>query len=93
MKNDRRKNETRRRGNQELIEEIVERLAGKHSTAVVLFHQAVAERLGLGPTDHKCLHLLREQGGIAAREPISASKLAAITLPDHGRNDRRGRQA
>jgi DNA-binding MarR family transcriptional regulator len=73
------KNETGRKGNQELIEEIVERLAGRHSTAVVLFHQAVAERLGLGPTDHKCLHLLREHGGIAAGEPITASKLAAIT--------------
>jgi DNA-binding MarR family transcriptional regulator len=79
MKNDRRKKETGRKGNQELIEQIVERLAGQHSTAVVLFHQAVAERLGLGPTDHKCLHLLREQGGIAAGEPITASKLAAIT--------------
>ncbi len=64
---------------QELIEEIVGRLAGRHSTAVVLFHQAVAERLGLGPTDHKCLDLLRERGGIAAGETITASKLAAIT--------------
>ena len=32
----------------ELIEEIVRRLARRHSTAVVLFHHAVAERLGLG---------------------------------------------
>jgi DNA-binding MarR family transcriptional regulator len=79
MKSGRRKKETGRKGSQELIEEIVERLAGKHSTAVVLFHQAVAERLGLGPTDHKCLHLLREHGGITAREPITASKLAAVT--------------
>jgi DNA-binding MarR family transcriptional regulator len=62
-----------------LIEEIVGRLAGRHSTAVVLFHQAVAERLGLGPTDHKCLDLLRERGSIAAGETITASKLAAIT--------------
>ena len=62
-----------------LVERIVEHLAGQHSTAVVLFHQAVAERLGLGPTDHKCLHLLRERGGITGGEPITASKLAAIT--------------
>lgn len=54
---------TARKRDQELIEEIVGRLAGRHSTAVVLFHQAVAERLGLGPTDHKCLDLLRERGG------------------------------
>jgi len=64
---------------QKLIEEIVGRLAGRHSTAVVLFHQAVAESLGLGPTDHKCLDLLRGRGGIAAGETITASKLAAIT--------------
>ncbi len=70
---------TVRQRDQELIEEIVGRLAGRHSTAVVLFHQAVAERLGLGPTDHKCLALLRERGGIAAGETITASKLAAIT--------------
>jgi DNA-binding MarR family transcriptional regulator len=77
--NSRGKNQAARKPNQDLVEEIVERLAGQHSTAVVLFHQAVAERLGLGPTDHKCLHLLRERAGIAAREPITASKLAAIT--------------
>jgi DNA-binding MarR family transcriptional regulator len=70
---------TARKRDQELIEEIVGRLAGRHNTAVVLFHQAVAERLGLGPTDHKCLDLLRERGGIAAGETITASKLAAIT--------------
>ena len=79
MKTIQSKNKPARKDNQELIDEIVERLAGRHSTAVVLFHQAVAECLGLGPTDHKCLHLLREHGGIAAREPITASKLAAIT--------------
>lgn len=79
MKSDRRENPVERKANQDLIEEIVERLAGRHSTAVVLLHQAVAERLGLGPTDHKCLHLLREHGGIAVKEPVTASKLAAIT--------------
>ncbi len=58
---------------QEVIEEIVMRLMRRHSTAVVLFHHAVAERLGLGPTDHKCLDLLRERG------PMAGSDLAAIT--------------
>ena len=57
----------------ELIEEIVRRLARRHSTAVVLFHNAVAERLGLGPTDHKCLDLLRERGA------MTGSELGAIT--------------
>src|SRR6266567_7121620 len=59
--------------NHELAEEIVGRLARQHSTAVMLFHHAVAERLGLGPTDHKCLDLLRERG------PMAGSDLGAIT--------------
>jgi DNA-binding MarR family transcriptional regulator len=57
----------------ELAGEIVGRLVRRHSIAIVLFHQAVAERLGLGPTDHKCLDLLRERG------PMTGSDLAAIT--------------
>lgn len=56
-----------------LIEEILGRLARRHSTATVLFHHAIAERLGLGPADHKCLDLLHERGS------MTASQLAAIT--------------
>jgi DNA-binding MarR family transcriptional regulator len=61
------------RKRKELAEEIVGRLVRRHSIAIVLFHQAVAERLGLGPTDHKCLDLLRERGA------MTGSDLAAIT--------------
>lgn len=57
----------------ELVAEITNSLARRHSTATVLFHHALAERLGVGPTDHKCLDLLRE------RAPMTASELAAIT--------------
>ncbi len=64
---------TARKTQPKLIEEIVGQLARRHSTAVVLFHHAVAERLGLGPTDHKCLDLLRERGAMAG------SDLGAIT--------------
>ena len=64
---------TLRRSKSDLTQEIVGRLARRHSTAVVLFHHAVAERLGLGPTAHKCLDLLRERG------TITGSELAAIT--------------
>ena len=64
---------TVRKNKRELADEIVGQLARRHSTAVVLFHHAVAERLGLGPTDHKCLDLLRERGS------ITGSELAAIT--------------
>jgi DNA-binding MarR family transcriptional regulator len=62
-----------RKRKRELADEIVGRLARRHSIAIMLFHQAVAERLGLGPTDHKCLDLLRERGA------MTGSDLAAIT--------------
>ena len=62
-----------RKSKHELVGEIVGRHARRHSTAVVLFHHAVAERLGLGPTDHKCLDLLRDRGA------MTGSELAAIT--------------
>src|SRR6266487_3918420 len=64
---------TAARSKRDLVEEIVGRLARRHSTAVVLFHHVVAERLGLGPTDHKCLDLVRERG------PMAGSDLSAIT--------------
>ena len=43
------------------------------STAAVLFHHALAGRLGLGPTDLKCYDLLREQGA------LTSSHLAGLT--------------
>jgi DNA-binding MarR family transcriptional regulator len=64
---------TAHKGKGELVEEIGGRLVRRHSTAAVLFHHAIAERLGLGPTDHKCLDLLRERGA------MTGSELAAIT--------------
>lgn len=48
-------------------------LARRYSTATVLFHHAIAERLGLGPSDHKCLDLLVERG------TLTGSELAALT--------------
>src|SRR3954471_16167571 len=56
-----------------LINEIVGDLARRNSTATVLFHHAIAETLGLGPSDHKCLDLVRERG------PVTAAELAALT--------------
>jgi DNA-binding MarR family transcriptional regulator len=57
----------------ELAEAVLGTLARRHSTATVLFHHAVADRLGLGPSDHKCLDLLLERG------PMTGSELAALT--------------
>ncbi len=62
-----------RKSRSALAEEIVGRLVRRHSTATVLFHHAAAECLGLGPTDHKCLDLLRERGR------MTGSELAAVT--------------
>jgi DNA-binding MarR family transcriptional regulator len=49
------------------------RIARRHSTATVLYHHAVAERLGLGPSDHKCLDLVLQHG------ELTGSRLAAMT--------------
>ena len=43
------------------------------SARVVLFHQSIAERLGLNATDHKALDLLSRAG------PITAGQLAELT--------------
>lgn len=64
---------TARKSKHDIAEDIVGRLARRHSTAIVLFHHALGESLGLGPTDHKCLDVIRERG------PMTGSELAAIT--------------
>jgi DNA-binding MarR family transcriptional regulator len=38
------------------------------STATILFHQAIADRLGMHVTDHKCAEILLRTGAIAAGE-------------------------
>jgi len=43
------------------------------STATILFHQAIADRLGVHVTDHKCAEILLRTG------PITAGKLAQLT--------------
>ncbi len=51
------------------------------STATILFHQAIADRLGLNPTDHKCLGLLASKGLMTAGELADVTSLTtgAIT--------------
>src|SRR4051812_25029573 len=43
------------------------------SAATIMFHQAVADRLGLNVTDHKCVDLLQRNG------PLTAGELAQHT--------------
>jgi DNA-binding MarR family transcriptional regulator len=55
------------------IDPIVEIVGFRLSTATVLFHTAVADRLGLNVTDVKCYSLVRQMG------PMTAGKLAEQT--------------
>lgn len=58
-------------------EEIVAALIGESrraSTRTVLFHAAIAERLGLNPSDHKCADLIWNETG-----PVTAGRLAELT--------------
>jgi DNA-binding MarR family transcriptional regulator len=49
-------------------------LAGRQmSAATIMFHQAVADHLGLHATDHKCLDLLHIKG------PLTAGQVADFT--------------
>jgi DNA-binding MarR family transcriptional regulator len=43
------------------------------STVTILFHQAIADRLGMNVTDHKCAGILAQSG------PITAGELARRT--------------
>jgi DNA-binding MarR family transcriptional regulator len=57
---------------EELLQQLS--LAGrKLSAATIMFHQAVADRLGLNLTDHKCVDFLLMSG------PLLAGELAGMT--------------
>jgi len=49
-------------------------LGREMGSRAVMFHQAVADRVGLNATDLKCLDLAREAGG-----PLTAGRLAEVT--------------
>jgi DNA-binding MarR family transcriptional regulator len=51
-----------------------------HSDATVLFHAAVAERLGLNPTDHKVMSILERQGPLSAGDIAQRSGLATASV-------------
>src|SRR5690349_6892549 len=55
------------------IDPIVELIGFRLSTATVLFHAAIADRLGVGATDAKCYSILRQTG------PITSGELAQRT--------------
>ncbi len=57
---------------EEVIEAINDKLR-ELSTETIMFHQAVADELGLHITDHKCLDLIHRFG------PMPAGRLAELT--------------
>ncbi len=56
------------------VEDRLNRLMRDLSTETILLHQAIADHLGLGVTDHKCLGFLLDAG-----EPITPGQLATLT--------------
>jgi DNA-binding MarR family transcriptional regulator len=58
----------------DLIDRIGLRLGRELSTRTILFHQAIADALGVTPTDHKCLGFIAE-----ADHPVTAGELAQLT--------------
>jgi DNA-binding MarR family transcriptional regulator len=56
-------------------------MSRRYSTAIVLFQHGIAERAGLGASDHKCLEILRERGAMTGSELACATGLTtgAIT--------------
>jgi DNA-binding MarR family transcriptional regulator len=63
----------------ELIED-VRRLGREHSDATVVFHGAVAARLGVHPSDHKTMGLLQQHGPMTAGEITRRTGLAAASV-------------
>ncbi len=61
----------------ELIEELLPDIQS-HSTWTVLFHQSMAEKIGLKGTDHKCLDIILKFG------PVTITKLAVLTGLSNG---------
>lgn len=60
-------------GRLELEHQLSEELGRRLSTRTILFHQVVAESLGLNPTDLKCLDLARSEAD------ITAGRIAGVT--------------
>ncbi|HKU41980.1 MAG TPA: MarR family transcriptional regulator [Polyangiales bacterium] len=61
------------RSRRELVDAIVAQ-GRASSTVTVLMHAAVAERLGLNPSDHKCADLM-----MSLSEPCTPGRLAELT--------------
>src|SRR3954452_17871332 len=57
-----------------LVERIGVQLGRELSTRTIVFHQTIADCLGIAATDHKCLGFIVE-----ADHPVTAGELATMT--------------
>ncbi len=64
---------------QRLLDQLA-RVGREHSDATVLFHSAVADQLGLHPTDYKTLGILDRLGPLSAGEIARHSGLATASV-------------
>ena len=60
------------------IEEVGNDIGSRLSTAVVLFHSAIADRLGLNVTDWKCADIIRRYPSM---NPGQLSEITGMTTP------------
>ena len=68
-----------RQRRQELLNAL--KLAGReHSDATVIFHDTIAQRLGLHSTDEKTMSLLEREGPLSASEIARRTGLAAASV-------------
>jgi DNA-binding MarR family transcriptional regulator len=65
---------SRRRASRSDLVRAIGESARRGSTRTVLFHAAIAERLGLNPSDHKCADILTSE-----TEPCTPGRLADLT--------------
>ena len=57
--------------------QVLEGLGREMGVHSIMFHHAVAERLGLGITDHKCLDFVLRRGGATAGQIAQATGLTS----------------
>jgi DNA-binding MarR family transcriptional regulator len=58
------------------------RAVNLHGEAIVLFHSAIAQRMGLDPTAYKTLFILRRLGPLSAGEISRETGLATASVTD-----------
>jgi DNA-binding MarR family transcriptional regulator len=66
--------------NRDELRAAVIRASANNSTLAVFFHAAIAEQVGLGPTDEKTLFLLRGLGSLTAGEIAQHTGLTTASV-------------